>query len=277
MSFDTPAKVKEICQKYNFQPSKRRGQNFIIDKNIINKIIAESGVEKDDYVLEIGPGLGVLTDALSPKSKKVLSIEIDNKIVKILRNEFKWPNVEILHEDILRVNNKEITRHLNKKYLLIANLPYQITSSILEKFLSRESRPHKMVIMVQREVGERMLATPPHMNLLALLVQFYGEAKILFRISKNSFWPVPKVDSVMMEIMPKVRLPFVGKVQERFWLTVKSGYRAKRKYLMSNLSNYTELSKEKVKKIFKELGWDVKIRAENLSLEDWVMFFEKAK
>jgi len=276
MSFDTPSKVKEILSKYDFKPMHRRGQNFIIDKNIIQKIIQQSQITPTDHILEIGPGLGVLTNELSAHAKRVLAVEIDKTIINILENEFDWPNVKLLKSDILKISNKEIAKHLgSKKYKLIANLPYQITSEVIAKFLKEDPKPEYIVIMVQREVGERMLEGAPHTNLLALMVEFYADAKKLFRVSKNSFYPMPKVESVVMELVPKAKTALRSSQESRFWELVKAGYRSKRKYLQNNLASHAKVSKSQLESAWRELGWDKKIRPENLCLKDWLALFDK--
>lgn len=276
MSFDTPSKVKDTLSQYDFKPAHRLGQNFIIDKNIINKIVQESQIKPNDHILEIGPGLGVLTDELSERAKKVLAVDIDKKIINILENEFDWPNVRIIKSDILKISNKDIAKHLgSKKYKLIANLPYQITSEIIAKFLKEDPKPECMVIMVQREVGERMLGQAPHTNLLALMVEFYSNAKKLFRVSKNSFYPVPKVESVVMELVPKSKTTLKVSQAGRFWELVRLGYRSKRKYLQNNLASYAKVPKSRLDSSWHDLGWDTKVRPENLSLKDWLALYDK--
>ena len=275
MSFDSPRKVKEVCKKYNFRPSKFRGQNFLIDKNVVQNIIKACELGRGDKILEIGPGFGVLTDELSKKVKKVLAVDIDTNILDILDHEFDWKNVELIHKDILKFSNEKIAKYLGRDYFLVSNLPYQISSEVLEKFLTQNPKPKKLIIMVQREFGERMLEGAPHANLLSLMVEYHADVKKLFRVSKNSFWPAPKVDSVVMEIIPQNR-KFLSKEEEIiFWDMVRSGFRSKRKYLAGNLNNYSNIPKEIIKTSFDELGFDQKIRSENLGLEDWLALFRK--
>jgi len=277
MSFDTPSKVKEILLRYNMRPVHGRGQNFLVDKNVIQKIIKESNIKSTDNILEIGPGLGVLTNELSGKVKKVLAIDIDKNIINLLEQEFEWPNVSILKKDILKISNNEICKSLgSKKYKLISNLPYQITSEVIEKFLTEEPQPTEILIMIQREVGERILTRAPHANLLSLMVEFYSDPKKLFRVSKNSFYPVPKVDSVIMKFIPK-EPPLKSSVIKPFWEMVRAGFRSKRKYLFSNLASYTNYSKDELSKAWDSLGWGRKIRPENLSLGDWLKLFSKIR
>jgi len=275
MSFDSPRKVKEACKKYGLRPSKFRGQNFLIDKNVVQNIIKACELGRGDKILEIGPGLGVLTDELSKKAKKILAVDIDANILDILDHEFDWNNVELIRKDILKLPNEIIAERLGRDYFLVSNLPYQISSEVLEKFLTQKPKPKKIIIMVQREFGERMLEGAPHANLLSLMVEFNADVKKLFRVSKNSFWPVPKVDSVIMEVIPRDRKFLSKEEQIIFWDMVKSGFRSKRKYLISNLDKYTNIPKKIITSSFDELELDRKIRPENLGLKDWLAFFHK--
>lgn len=274
MSINTPAKVRQILEKYNLRPHRRLGQNFLIDQNVVDKIIKQSEIKPSDRVLEIGPGLGILTNSLSRAAKKVLAVEIDQKMAKVLENEYDWQNVILLNKDILRLKNHEIVKKLGSSgYRLIANLPYQITSEVIEKFLVHEPKPKSLIMMIQREVGVRIMSRAPRANLLALLVEFYAEPKILFRVSKNSFYPRPKIDSVIINLVPRDELPLPKDKADDFWQIVRAGYRSKRKMLINNLAAYAGIDKERLKNIWKDLGYDEKIRPENIDLEGWINIF----
>jgi len=280
MNFDTPAKVKEICKKCGFRPHRAKGQNFLIDKNIIAKIIERAALTPQDSILEIGPGLGALTAALSGAAKKILAVEQDKKLFQILSSELNLPNIEFINSDILKISNQKITELLgSKQYKIVSNLPFQITSNIFEKFLVNEPKPKRLIIMIQREVAERVIATPPYMNLLALLTQFYARAEILFRVGKNSFWPIPKVDSAVIEIVPKSPDALdqaIGRADiNNFWYLIKMGYRSKRKYLFNNLVRYANIPKSDLAEVFIELGLSPKIRAQNLDLQSWLNLAKK--
>jgi len=276
MALDTPSQVKEILTKYSLRPIHGRGQNFLVDKNIIYKIVEAAALGSGEHVLEIGPGLGALTDALAARARKVLAVEIDKNLISILNEEYVWDNVEILNSDILKVPNPEICQHLgSESYRLIANLPYQITSEVIEKFLTTDPKPEEIIIMVQQEVGERMMARSPRANLLALMVEFYCEPKKLFKVGRNSFYPAPKVDSVIMRLTPKRELALMPEKIKEFWPLVRSGYRSKRKFLINNLANYSGNSKPELESAWQDLGWNPKTRAESIKLEDWLKLFQK--
>jgi 16S rRNA (adenine1518-N6/adenine1519-N6)-dimethyltransferase len=258
------AEIKNLLNKYSVVPEKSLGQNFLIDKNISEKIIKAGDVSKKDTVLEIGAGVGCLTIPLSEKAKKVIAVEKDEKITPALEEVLEnYPNVEVLKEDALSLS-------LNiKKYKIVANIPYYITSLLIQKFLEQEDPASLIVLTVQKEVAERICAKPPRMNLLAVSVQFYATPKIIHRISKNSFWPIPKVDSAIIKIEPnkeKRSLEF----RKKFFSVVKRGFSHPRKQLRKNLN----LKEEEVK------GIDLKRRAETLTLEEWevltnTIFYEK--
>ena len=197
--------TKELCRKYNLSPLQRRGQNFLIKEAVINKIIVASQLSKEDIVLEIGAGLGTLTKEIDKRVKKVYAVEIDEKLIGLLKAELKdYKNIEIIQGDIRKL---QVTGYKLQDYKLIANLPYNITSLVIKKFLSAKIKPKLMVIMLQKEVAERITASPPWMSLLAVSFQFYGTAQIIARVSKKASWPEPKVDSAILRITPSSFLP----------------------------------------------------------------------
>jgi len=235
--------IKEILLKHSTVTSKGLGQNFLINK---------------------GPGLGILTAELAKRAKRVICIEKDKKMVEILRENMKdFDNIKMVNDDILRTN---LATHLkNKKYKLVANIPYYITAPLIRFFLENEHQPQEIILMVQKEVAQRICAKPPNMSLLAVSVQYYADAKILFYVSKNSFWPSPKVDSAVIKIVP-YRSPASA---EKFFKIVKAGFSQPRKQIVGNLSKMLKLSKEATNKWLLKNNINPKQRAETLSVEDW--------
>ncbi len=270
--------IQSLIKKYNFRPIKRLGQNFLVDKKVLEKIIEAAGLSSQDIVLEIGPGLGILTAELAKRVKKVVAVEKDKKMCEALAhvlNVESVENVQIVHGDALRFERLERLERF-EHYKLVANLPYYITSPVIRKFLETENPPQEMVLMVQKEVAQRICAKPPQMNLLAVAVQFYAEPKIISYVSKNSFWPQPKVDSAIIKIIPKP----IPKIETRqFFNIVKTGFSSKRKMLKNNLEKKLKINPpaggQKIKVIFEQLNINPKIRAENLSVQDWVKLYEK--
>ncbi len=259
----TQSEIIEILKVHRLAPLRRLGQNFLVDKNIIEKVI--SLINQNESVVEIGPGLGALTVPVAQKAKEVIVFEKDEKIAEILENEILPPlnNVIVIKSDILRISEIEITG----SYTLLANLPFYITSIVIRKFLESSKPPKKMVLMVQREVAKRICSNPPNMNLLALSVQFYAKPKIVFNVSKNSFWPSPKVDCSVLIIE---RDSSLKGDPVKFFRAVRAGFSHPRAQVLNNLSKELKLNKEEIKKTLLSLKIDPKRRAESLNLNEWL-------
>jgi 16S rRNA (adenine1518-N6/adenine1519-N6)-dimethyltransferase len=258
--------LKEILRKHETLPIKRLGQNFLIDKNVLRRIIEAAELSKRDVVLEVGPGIGNLTIELAKKVKKVVAVEKDERMVEILKErlkEEKIENVEIVNEDILKFLP---SFKLRRSYKVVANIPYYLTSRLIRNLLEAKRRPRLIVLMIQKEVAQRICAKPPKMNLLAVSVQFYAKPKIVSYVSKNSFWPRPKVDSAIIKIEPR-ETKFNANL---FFKIVRAGFSHPRKQLINNLSRKLGRKKEEIKKLLSQLGISPKKRAEELSIEDWM-------
>lgn len=269
----TLSKIKLICDQYQIKPRSERGQNFLIDQNVVKKIIQAADLKKADMVLEIGPGLGILTGALAQRTGQVMAVEIDHKIFSFLKTEFAGrKNLKLILGDALKINFKELALK-NFNYQLVANLPYSVATPLIRGFLTQEPKPRSMVVMLQQEVGERLVARPGEMNLLALATQFFGSPEILFKVSRHCFWPEPKVDSLVVRIKLKNLLPDVN--QKKFFQLARIGFSAKRKQLQNNLAAGLKLKNERIKIILRELGLNEKIRAQDLSLDDWIKLTKK--
>lgn len=257
--------IKELCKKYKISPNKKLGQNFLIDKNILDKIINAAELKKEDVVLEVGPGFGVLTKELTERVKKVFAIDIDRKIAEILKENFKeYKNLEIINQDILKLNLEGLDL---KEFKVVANLPYQITGAVIRKFLEHKVKPSMIVVMIQKEVAEKICAKPSNMSLLSNSVQFFGEPRIVAKVSKNSFYPVPKIDSAILQITPVERKDINEK---DFFRVVRAGFSNPRKQLKNNLSKSLAIPVDKIERVLQKVGLDEKIRAEKLLVEDWI-------
>lgn len=266
---NNPNNLFQKFQKQGFWKKKSLGQNFLINPRIIDKIILTTKVTKDDTILEIGPGPGNLTKKLAERAKLVIAIEKDRRLIPILKNEFKdKSNIKIIEGDILENSFPEAWLLENGEYKAVGNIPYYITSSLLRVMFEKWPMPKLIVLMVQKEVAQRIIAKPPHMNLLALSVQYYAEPKIISYVSKNNFRPVPKVDSAIISLKPKDQRLKPEETEELFKI-IKAGFSGKRKQLASNLSKQLKIPKEKMIEIFEKLNLKPIIRAENLSLEQW--------
>ncbi len=292
---------KVLIQKYDLKPNKLLGQNFLIDQNVLKKIIAAAQLTKDDLVLEVGPGLGILTEALAREAGRVVAIEKDKKMAGIVRNvlnDRNARNVEIIEGDILKFpisnfqfpNKSQIQNSKKQKYKLVANIPYYLTGRVIRKFLESGNPPSEMILMIQKEVAQRICATPPRlrqaclptrqgfggqakMSLLAVSVQFYSKPKIVSFVSKNSFWPAPKVDSAILEISQNrngVRYLFSRYLTPfLFFKVVRAGFLHPRKQLINNLTQGLKLDREQIAQALKKIGLTAEQRAETLNVEDW--------
>ncbi|MFA6146465.1 MAG: 16S rRNA (adenine(1518)-N(6)/adenine(1519)-N(6))-dimethyltransferase RsmA [Patescibacteria group bacterium] len=268
--------TQEICSQYQIQPLRRRGQNFLINQETINKLLDAANLESSDYVIEIGAGLGILTQEIAKKVKKVFAVEIDKKLVEVLKNRLKdYKNIEILQEDILQIPDSKF-QALNF-YKVVANLPFNITSAVLRKFLSQIIKPKSITLILQKEVGERILVKPPKMNLLAISVQFYSQPKRIFKISKEIFWPKPKVDSIILQIIPNYESNRINLDEDVFFKIVRAGFSSPRKYLLNNLVKSGIVNKEEGENILSQTNLSLKSRAQELSIENWINLVNKIK
>jgi len=260
----------QLLEKYNLEPKKYLGQNFLIDRKVLDEIIKCSNIKSSDNVLEVGPGLGFLTKELTARAKKVAAIELDKSLFFVLKQEFKeTKNLELINDDILKIDFAKLKRLFKEDdYKIIANIPYKITSHFLKKFLTAQYYPHEMVIMVQLEVAERIVAEPGKHSLLSLSVQFYSQPEIIHQVSSDSFLPKPKVSSAIIKLknIQKNRLPVDEKL---FFRLLHIGFSAKRKQLQNNLANGFHAEKSEIKDILLNLGFKEHVRAQELSLKDW--------
>lgn len=242
------------------------GQNWLVDHSVIEKILEAAETESGERVLEIGPGTGVLTKALVETGAKVTAVEIDRTLISSLQDMFE-DRIQLLEGDIL---SEAIDAHLRDlfldgQYTVIANIPYNITSAILRRFLERPPHPKRMVLMVQKEVADRIVAQPPRMSLLSVICQVHAVCKKIANVPKGAFRPMPKVDSAI------IRLDVLGEQQEiePLMQLAKAGFASKRKQLQKNLSALPEVRADDVKTWLVELGLDPRARAETLSMDDW--------
>ena len=266
------------------KPKKSLGQNFLRDKAVLDKIIKSANLSPDDLVIEIGPGEGILTEKLAGHAKKVIAIEIDGGLAEKLQKKYRsHSQIQIINDDVLKINLPELIDSQDmpaNRYKVIANIPYYITSPIIQLFLETKCPPAEMVFMVQKEVAKRITAKPGQMSILAISVQYYATAKLLFYVEKKCFWPVPKVDSAVIKITPlpspvsstRHPLPITGEEDnetKKFFRVVKAGFSAKRKMLANNLTNGLHLEKKLVEEKLKTASLEKTVRAQELDVNDW--------
>ncbi|HXK31941.1 MAG TPA: 16S rRNA (adenine(1518)-N(6)/adenine(1519)-N(6))-dimethyltransferase RsmA [Candidatus Paceibacterota bacterium] len=261
--------IKNLLKSERIKPLKRLGQNFLADSGAIKKIIKAADLNSEDLVLEIGPGLGVLTKELVQKVKKVIAVEKDKNMVKLLKESLNNKNLEIIDRDILKFIPEF------KNYKIVANLPFYLTAPVIRRFLEAINNPsQQMVLVVQKEVGQRICASPPKMSILAVSVQAYAKTEIVSYISRKSFWPVPKVDSAIIKISPCLSNYAYSEKRDLFFKIVKAGFCQPRKQLINNFSKSLKLDKEKVKKWLLKNKIQPAQRAETLNLKNWISLTE---
>lgn len=255
---------------------KSLGQNFLKDGEVLGRIIKASQLNSEDVVIEVGPGQGALTDLLAGVCKKIIAIELDDRLIEPLHAKFVGnKNVEIIHDDILKLNlpeliEKELKANDATSYKVVANIPYYITAPIIRLFLETKIPPSEVVFMVQKEVAERITAKPGSMSILAVSVQYYAKAEFLFTVFKESFDPVPKVDSAIIKITRNSVQETINRDEvKKFFRIVKSGFSAKRKTLINNLSNSLQLDKKEIEEKLGSIGFSPSTRAQELGVEDW--------
>lgn len=265
----SPKKTIEMLEKKTFNFKKKYGQNFIVDENIINAIISKANIDNKTLVIEIGPGAGALTYKLGSKAKNVLCYEIDETLKEILsENLSSYSNIEIKYEDFLLANiSDDIKKYDCENIAVIANLPYYITTPILVKIIESAIPVDKIIIMVQKEVGDRFRALPgtKDYNSLTIYLNYYFEIKKVLDISRNVFLPKPNVDSIVVEFNKKKQVYL--KNEKVFFDLVKDSFQQKRKTIKNNLKNY---DLKKIEEILKKYGYNLNVRAEQLNIEIFV-------
>lgn len=263
----SPNKMKEIIEENNFNFKKKFGQNFIVDKNIIHSIIQKAEIDENTLVIEIGPGAGSLTSELGKKAKNVLAYEIDESVKPILEKNIH-SNTKIIYDDFLKRNVKEdIKEYDYEKLYVVANLPYYITTPIIIKLIEDKLNIDKIVIMVQKEVGNRFKAKPntKEYNSLSIFLNYHFNIKKILDVSRNVFIPKPNVDSIVVELTKKEKIPV--KNEDIFFKLIRDSFRQKRKTLKNNLKNY---DLEKIEKVLNKYNLDLSVRAESLSIEIFI-------
>jgi 16S rRNA (adenine1518-N6/adenine1519-N6)-dimethyltransferase len=262
---------KEILNRYNLEPKKSLGQNFLYDENVLWRIVDAADIGPDDQVLEIGPGLGALTKLLAQTAVSVTAVELDDRLLPVLEDELElYDNITLIHGDILEQDSSKL---FNGSYKVVANVPYYITGAILRHLLSAKNKPTTMVLTVQKEVADRITAVPPHMSLLAISTQFYGSIKREDVLKAGAFWPRPDVDSAVICIELNPNTVSDPDFEKQFFRIVRAGFSQKRKQLHKNLRQLG-YNKTDIDTILGQANINGTRRAETLTVDEWITLTE---
>jgi len=261
--------AKTNLQQLGTKARKGLGQHFLVDSSVLDKIISAAELAPSDTVIEVGPGLGILTAELVNKAKKVIAVEVDSKLASSLQKRLsKFDNLTVINADILELDPQYLLER-KKNYKVVANLPYYIAAPILRHFLEASIKPSLMVVMVQKEVGQSIVAQPGDMSILGISVQLYGKPTIVDYVPAQSFYPEPKVDSAIVRIEVYPRPPVDVTDIAGFFDIVKAGFSAPRKQIRNSLALGLQLASEEVAHLLKQAKISPQRRPETLSLEEW--------
>lgn len=266
----------EVLQKYDFVFQKKFGQNFLIDSHVLDKIVSAAGITKDDFVMEIGPGIGTMTQYLAASARKVFAVEIDKALIPILEDTLKeFDNVQVINQDILKVDIKKLAEEHNdgKPIKVVANLPYYITTPIIMGLFESQVPIDSITVMVQKEVADRMKVGPgtKDYGALSLAVQYYAEPYIVANVPPNCFMPRPKVGSAVIRLTRHEKPPVEVADEKLMFRLIRASFNQRRKTLANGLNNSPELSysKEEIQQTIEKCGFKAGIRGEALTLEDF--------
>ncbi|MEE0715147.1 MAG: 16S rRNA (adenine(1518)-N(6)/adenine(1519)-N(6))-dimethyltransferase RsmA [Eubacterium sp.] len=279
----SPSATKEIINKYSFAFQKKFGQNFLIDSNILESIVSAADITKDDFVLEIGPGIGTMTQYLCEAARQVVAVEIDKMLIPILKDTLsEYDNVEVINQDVLKLDIKAIAQEKNngKPIKVVANLPYYITTPIIMGLFESKVPIESITIMVQKEVADRMQTGPGSKDYgaLSLAVQYYADAKVQLNVSASCFMPRPNVDSAVIKLTAHEK-PVVDVDETLMFKVIRASFNQRRKTLVNGLKNSSELdyTKEEIVQAIKAIGKEENIRGEKLTLEEFAALSNSLK
>ncbi len=274
--------TKKLLRKYDIRAKKGLGQHFLVDDAVLEKILDAAALTPEDTVIEVGPGLGLMTAELAKRAGWVIAIELDNRLAAILRETLPTENVVILNEDVLGADPAKLlkggTPHFPpqlRSYKVVANLPYYITSPVLRHFLEAKVKPEIMVLMVQKEVAEVITAEAGQRSLLSIAVQFYGKPSIVTDVPASSFFPPPEVDSAIVKVDVYKKPPVAVTDVDGFFKLVRAGFTAARKQVINSLTKGLGLPKAEIQVLLQKTGIDQQRRAETFTLEEWASLFKE--
>src|SRR5699024_7403947 len=282
----TVSRTKEIVKKYNFSTKKSLGQNFLIDKNIIQEVLRKAEINDEIGVIEVGPGIGSLTEQLAKVAKKVVAFEIDDRLIPVLGDTLSaYNNIKIIHEDVLQADIEAVIEEEFsdvKEVIVVANWPYYVTTPILMNFLMYYKEITRFYTMMQKEVGERLSASPSSKSYgsLSIAIQYYTEAKVIQNVPKTVFMPPPNVDSIVVELVRHEHLPVKVDDEETFFKLTRGAFLMRRKTIYNNYQSLFVDGKKKkqdILDILEEADIDPKRRGESLSIEEYARIYGSFK
>jgi 16S rRNA (adenine1518-N6/adenine1519-N6)-dimethyltransferase len=261
--------LRHLLAAHRMRPLKSFGQNFLVDRSVLENIVEAAAIEPDDELLEVGSGTGVLTRELAKQARRVVAVELERDMLSLLKDTTAaYPNVELVARNLLFLDPVEI--FAQAPYKLVANLPYYITAPTFRHFLESANPPRLIVVMVQAEVAQRIVAEPGSLSVLALSVQFYGQPRIIARVPARAFYPAPKVDSAILRVDVNPQAPLLPAEREKFFRLVHAGFSEKRKQLHNSLTHGLHVKNEIVRSWLITAAIDASRRAETLSIEEWL-------
>lgn len=274
MNLTDLATIQMLQKKYGFRTKKRFGQNFLLDEQVVAQTIQGAGINKDDIVVEIGPGMGTMTGAIAQAAKAVLAVEIDEKLRRLLAETVPFENVQILFQDVMKTDLDQVVKEKFgvESYKVVANLPYYITTPIIMKLLEEQKNIQSITVMTQKEVANRMQAHPgtKDYGALSVAVRFYAEAKVLVNVGRNSFYPAPKVESAVIGLTIRNQPPYEVLDNEMFFQVLKGAFQQRRKTLLNSLShNLGFIGKDELRDLLEELDIEAGRRGETLGIEEF--------
>lgn len=264
--------LRNLLYLHGMRPNKSFGQNFLIDRSILQAIVQTADISADDEILEVGAGTGVLTRELAKQARRVVAVELERDMLTLLQKITQpYANIELVARNLLSLNPQSVFEQ--RPYKLVANLPYYITAPTFRHFLESENAPRLIVVMVQWEVAQRIIATPGDLSVLAISVQLYGRPQVVARVPARAFYPAPKVDSAILRVDVSSQAPLLAQERERFFRVVQAGFGEKRKQLHNSLTHGLHYKNEQVRTWLGLANIDVSRRAETLSIDEWIQLW----
>lgn len=271
-----PTETKAVLDMFGFSFAKKYGQNFLIDGNIVSNIVKNAGITKEDTVLEIGPGIGTMTQVLCEQAKNVIAVEIDKRLIDVLTFTLRdYDNVTVINSDILKCNIEELCKQYssNGRLKVVANLPYYITTPIIMELLEKNNNSviESITVMIQKEVAERLGAEPGNKDYgaITLSINYYSDANIVMTVLASCFMPRPNVDSAVIRMDIYDKPPVATKDEVKMFKVIKAAFSQRRKTLVNSVSSSTDIAKETILKSLNEMGLSESVRGETLSLEQF--------